>query len=222
MQKVIELKNEFYSSWVSRNGLALLDANGQEPANGIYFYAVFMQLCRELDSVNTRDEQHAAFLLSMLEKEPGLLNRWPDTPVLDSHDNYIGGCSISKDFAQRCVKYGVEHGWNYNNVDGKWVKEAQRQGGEVAFYQLSAGYSADPFYLIWLCCGLLLAAFQWNSVVIAAWLRLRTIKGKNKFVDMTGVIFDLIVGIRGGILKFFKEYYRDTIYFRLAEVVYGK
>lgn len=226
MREAIALKNEFYEKWVSPNGLALLGVGEGENSNGILFYAYFMQLCKELDSINTRDKQHAEYLLSILQQEPGLLNRRPNNQTLEAHDNYVGAMCISLihglDFPKKCVEYGVKHGWNYNNSEpGVWKKEAQRQGGEVAFYQICAGYKPDPFYLIWLCIGLIASAFQWSSVVNLSWLRLRTIKGKNVFVDFTAMIFDAIVGLRGGILRFFKEYYRDTIYYRMAEVVYG-
>jgi hypothetical protein len=223
MQAVIDLKQEFYSKWVSLNGLALLEEHGAENSNGILFYAIFMRLCKKMGSFAPIDEIMANSLIRSLEKQDGLLNRRVNDATREAHDNYIGACSLSQDFAKRCVAYGVKNGWNYNNTDGTWIKETQRQGGEVAFYQMSAGYTPDPFYLIWLCVGLIVAAFQWNSVVICAWLRLETLKERkpNFFISFTSMIFDLIILKRGGVLRFFNEYYNNTIYYRMAVVVYG-
>lgn len=235
MQEALELKNEFYEKWLSPSGLALLGVGHNDNDNGILFYAMFMQLCKEFDLINTRDKQHAEHLFSVLQKEPGLLNRRINSESREAHDNYIGAMNISLihnlDFPKKCVDYGIKHGWNYNNTNPeKWLKETQRQGGEIAFYQVCAGYTPDPFYFIWLCIGILIASFQWSSVVNLAWLRLRTLqmakqKQSSSFVgiviDNLEMIFNIIVYFRGGKLRFFKEYFNDTIYYRMARVVYG-
>jgi len=236
VQEVIKLKNEFYEKWVSPDGLALLNIGDAENSNGILFYAYFIALCREFDAINSLDQKHCNHLLEILQEDKGLLNRRKDLHTLEAHDNYVGAayCALisgNEDYLENVVKRGVEHGWNYNNVPPyEWRKESQRQGGEIAFYQICAGYTPDVFYFIWMLIGLIIASFQWSSVVNLAWLRCKAIRLALKNpqpawvsfgFSIAELIFTLLVDSRGGFKKFFKDYYRDTVYGRLSEVVYG-
>jgi hypothetical protein len=50
-----EVKEDFYKNWVTPDGLALLDPNGQESDNGTLFLAIFLMLCHECKVLDELD-----------------------------------------------------------------------------------------------------------------------------------------------------------------------
>lgn len=225
MQKALDIKEEFYKNWVSPDGLALLDSNGNETSNGILFLAFFLALCDEQNAIGELDISRSFNAVKSIQVKEGLFARSPNNSAMEAHDNYIGICFISIlfDFAfarQICV-YGLEHGYSYNNQTEKQEVRTTRQGGDVAVYSIAAGFRPTAWDYVWALTGILIAAFKGTpSVVNLAWLRLKIMQlsfekklGLNNWMFLfyfpIRIIFDLVIYKRfGGIKGSFAQYYK--------------
>lgn len=174
-QELLKFIEDAELRWRSPDGLMrldLLDARPNPPhvdtvknENGIYFLAHYLLLCKKLGALPA-SVMKMPDLLKALEQKPGLLNRHPGNSTRhEAQDNYVGALLCEavigrSDLAKRVCSYGLRHLYNYNNVPPhEWLVRQQRQGGEVAFYQIMAGkWIVNPLFLIWLIAGLLINA----------------------------------------------------------------
>ena len=230
------------SDWISDDYLGRLTpkSEGRFPGrddndNGILFLAmIFMLKCKLKHPM-----QHSLVYDSIraLEKERGLYHRRRISPeIYEAHDNYVGICALSVIFglvfANDIVRYGEKNGYNYNNVEpGKYELKCQRQGGDIAFYKLCAGYKAEPWYVVWMVGGLIVSSLRSSpSEMNLGWLRFQTLglldidSSFTKAVIKTGeLIVDVIHWIKGkDQLWAFANYYRpDHPVNVLAKELYG-
>jgi hypothetical protein len=175
------IKQDFYNNWVSPNGLALLSIQGPENSNGILFLAIFLMLLKQCDCLDQTDLNKAYLALEKIRVQPGLYKRAPGNDSLEAHDDYVGICAISVLFdfidARSITDFGTRMGFSYDNITpDKPDPRSTRQGGEIAYYKLCAGYIPTLWEYIWLILGLVLASFKGTpSVINLAWLRIKTL-----------------------------------------------
>lgn len=196
-----EIWNEYMTSiWVAENGLGRLepypesiedggfiDGNGKECVrneNGVLFLALFLLVSKVAGQSPIAHAGKFGALVETLVRKPfrGLFNRRPygDMPVNrhEAHDNYAAICGMGAlfglDYAKEVLSYGQRTGYNYNNVDpDKYMGQQQRQGGEIAFYKICAGYKPAVWEYVWLIGGLAINAFKNDAgETQLAWLRL--------------------------------------------------
>lgn len=228
MRLSIELKNEFYDKWVSPNGLALLNIGDPENSNGILFLAMFLILLKESDDVIQDDLFKSFSAIKKIEVEPGLFKRSPSSQELEAHDDYIGICALSVIFnlatAREIVEFGTAHGFAYDNLSPELPSpKTIRQGGDIAFYKICAGFTPTIWEFVWMCAGIILAGVRGTpSVVNLAWLRLKAISYAvfraqtslfgwlSTSIFFTSLIYNISVrkrfgGIQGSFAKYFIE-----------------
>jgi hypothetical protein len=228
------IKDEFYQGYVTPDGLALLDKGDPESDNGVLFLGFFLMLCYKAKLLDPRDTNNAFRALQSVQvvKDgqviPGLHWRSPQMPhKMESHDNSIGVCAISAifdfAFARQHLEYGLKTGFCYNNLEpGKFEARATRQGGDIAFIKLTAGYVPSIWETLWLAIGVTIAAFKGTpSTVNLAWLRLEALKiekaplgllGPQRLIlFLTDCIYNVSIKKRfGGIQGSFARYYKES------------
>jgi hypothetical protein len=230
------IKQEFYTNWVSPNGLALLGNRDAENSNGILFLAIFLMLLKKCDCLDQTDLDKSFVALEKIRIQPGLYKRAPNHPELEAHDNYVGVCALSVLFelkdAREVVEYGTRTGFAYDNLNpNNPDSRSIRQGGEIAFYKICAGYVPTIWEFAWMCIGLLVTAFQTKSTKVnlpsntnLAWLRLETLKFVKINLSLpfkvslfiTESIFNIMLRKRyGGIQGSFARYFREEHPIRL-------
>lgn len=224
--------------WISDDYLGRLTpkSEGRFPGrddndNGILFLAMMLMLDFKPELF-----QQVQDSIKRLQVEPGLFKRRSFSPeIYEAHDNYVGICALSViygfNFREDIVRYGEKNGWNFNNVEpGKFEMKCQRQGGDIAFYKLAAGYNVEPWYVVWMIGGLIIAAIKnYPSTMNLGWLRFRTLdlvkmSSFNRAVVTFGhMIFNSIQMLRGKTqLDSFKNYFRpDHPIIKLGEIYYG-
>ena len=220
-----EIVDSFYRDYVSPNGLALLGKGDGENDNGILFLGIFVMLMHDRNLLTELDITRSFNAIKGIEIYPGLFARTHLNDKMDSHDNSVGVCALSVifnfAFARQLVEYGTQTGFCYNNLHpGDFEARAARQGGDIAFYKICAGYTPTIWETVWLCVGILIAAFSgWSSTVNLAWLRLRSmdisIETKpataitKTALFITNLVYNVCIWKRfGGIKGSFKQYFK--------------
>jgi hypothetical protein len=223
LQQITEDANK---NWIAQSGLMRLkgphetgNIDGLETVwndNGIFFLSIYILLLRTHGETYPAVRVRETLDLIEVPDHPGLFNRnvyrTSVAPQYEAHDNYIAIAVLSKLYDTRhlrsIVLYGVEHGWNYNNIEPHvWKKECQRQGGEVAFYMLMAGYVPSILDTIWMLGGFIVNLVQWKySLVMLTWLRIEglrlvtpTTPWARVAVKVMIAIWDIVFERRGGI-----------------------
>lgn len=222
------IKDDFYARWITADGLALLGAGDPPNDNGILFLALFLMLCQKQNLLDELDITRSFNAIKSIEVAPGLYCRRPNDTRMEAHDNYVGVCAISVIFsfvfARNIAEYGLSHGYNFNNTaPDTFEMRSLHQGGDVAFYSLSAGYIPAMWDHLWLCIGLLIAGFKGTpSVVNLAWLRIQAIAlsiEKKGFLPAShwatvsfffvSLVYNIAIRVRfGGIQGSFLRYFR--------------
>lgn len=153
--------------------------------NGILIRAFCIALMNRIREIEEVDKENSTIAMYFTAIEPGLHNRHRhDTHAGDSADNYVGMILLSLihglSFHRDIINYGQAHGFNYNNKEpGQWALESQRQGGEIAFYQLCCLQTPEPWNALWFIGGLLsLLILRYNNAgsVQLAWARVEALK----------------------------------------------
>lgn len=158
--------------------------------NGILFFSYYAHLLIELKawSMELVKSTHRQVIDSLFT-HPGLLNRAPGRDDdLEGLDNYVAVCSLSYWAAEDIVQYGEKNGYIFDNVHrdvsniSRW-----RQGSDVCFYKMSAGYVPTPYEVAWLVGGIIQNSFQdpmfRTSETLLNWLRIQGIKKNYKRMD---------------------------------------
>jgi len=121
---------------------------------------------------------------------PGLYSRHPDPyRFSDVHhgiswDEMNGLSVLSKifdfDISMGIVEYGSQNGWAFiDEMPFTWDLSRVRQGRDIAFYKLTAGYQPVPWNVIWMIVSHALTSFKEKgntSGKLMAWMRLENIK----------------------------------------------
>ena len=169
----IEGKTRIKEVFTDKLGIITLKpANLSDPENGVFDcenngkltceYYIFLKM------LNRDTEEDRAFVKEYLNmicvhrngtRIPGLINRYPyATFELDvvSHDEFNAYCALAKvygfhKYAIEVVSYGLMNGWCYNNKKPNTQDlRYYRQGRDIAFYMLCAGFKPDFINLIWM------------------------------------------------------------------------
>jgi len=206
--ETIQLKEEYSNNWVAEDGLSLLDYRGDRPPfpgftrktaandNGILGKCYFIWLLKHHDLLTNEDKYefyNSIFDLQRIKNgKPikGLYNRNPgrdDNP--EALDNYAAICSgsvlIDSDFKLDIVFYGLENGFNFNNVSlNKYNIKRWKQGSDVAFYKMCVNYAPTIWEYIWLVGGIIFNSFQHKNIkqgkmtseALLTWIRLKAIE----------------------------------------------
>ena len=220
--------------WISDDYLGRLNpkSEGAFPGrddndNGILFLAMMLMLVSKTGGFIDKDKVVAS--IRALEKERGLYHRRSISPdILEAHDNYVGICALSVllglPFAEDIVRYGEKTGYNFNNLNpGEYRLDCQRQGGDIGFYKLCAGYKCEPWYVVWMVGGLIVSALKsYPSSMNLGWLRFETLKLldiKEPFTKWTikigQVIYHLINYVKGK-----NQFWAFANYFRKDHPIY--
>lgn len=232
--------NEALENYVKNwqiNGLGMLDLGDRQEwgsygytvknDNGILFSVIILTLLRKMKLSNTslRDMLYANIVIgeNLLRKGPvGLYCRRPNQDsVLEAQDNYAALAAIGPQVAKRICSWGEKHFWNFNNMPPyAWKLEAQRQPGEIAYYQICAEEEPGMFSFSYMCAGLLVNAYDKKaspSDTQLAWLRIETIDRVGIFGFLKREMFKKVKSIwfkkmeekfPGGMPTVFKRYYR--------------
>lgn len=191
---------DYWDFWVAENGLGKLASdhtyeqhydglNLRSPANenGILFLAYFLILAKAAGMNNEFRSKRLVVgqTIERLIRAPyrGLFDRIPigdkkELRTPERHDNYVAIVTLSMlygfSFHKEIVSYGNEHGYNFNNITPEdWDVKSQRQGGEIAFYQICAGYVPEVLNFIWMIGGIFASMFDKDpGRSNLAWLRL--------------------------------------------------
>ena len=228
--------------WISDDYLGRLNpkSEGAFPGrddndNGILFLAMMFFLVSKMGGLIDKDKVVAS--IRALEKERGLYHRRKFSPdILEAHDNYVGICALSVlldlPFAEDIVRYGEKTGYNFNNLNpGEYRLDCQRQGGDIGFYKLCAGYKCEPWYAVWMVGGLIVSALKSDpSTMNLGWLRFETLNlvkiddlFSSRVIKAGQLICWLIQKIKGkNQLWAFENYFRvDHPVITLARQYYG-
>lgn len=234
--------NFYFDQYVSKEFLGQLDPNGDisnkrpcDNSNGILFLAMGLMMLQKLGCLpDIRKQVDASIKRLQVPGEPGLFNRMQGDGRMDSHDNMVGIIILSVIFdlpyaeqIHKRGKYkfkrnrylGFDDYFNYNNVQpGKFDWTAQRQGGDIAIYQMAAKKLVNPLYLMWFTGGLWISAWKMNpSTMNLGWFRLelmlelseKSFKGKlcKPFLSLAVKGFVLIQKYRNVSMKWSFEHY---------------
>jgi len=121
---------------------------------------------------------------------PGLYSRHPDPYRLRevhhgiSWDEMNGLSVLSKifdlDVSTGIVEYGSQNGWVFIDEEPfTWKADRVRQGRDIAFYKITAGYKTVPWNVVWMLVSHAITSFKEKgdtSGKLMAWMRLETIK----------------------------------------------
>ena len=163
---------EYMMSW---GGMQL--EPGQNNDNGILILAWFNVLLHMLEQRDTRDVVNSRHAMNTIEIEPGLYTRYPGSTLLEQHDNYVGVALLSVLNNDRARMGAVcDRGramlWNYNDLEpSSWRIQSQRQGGDIALYQIAAERVPNLLLVVWLAYGIGAA-----NVVNLVWARVKTLE----------------------------------------------
>lgn len=165
MQEAIEIKNLYYSEYVSPDGLGLLGPKQAENANGILFLAIMLAKFVKAKVFDQQDIDNAHKACLATEVEIGLPKRTRENREMDAHDNLVGraGLSIICEFdeARKLADRGNRYGWSYNSMNPEQQElRTTIQGGTVCFIKMMAGYIPYPTEYVWMLGGILTAAFK--------------------------------------------------------------
>jgi hypothetical protein len=205
--KILIEKNRWLKEYRSADGLGRLDLQDTKPSqlpniadtvkndNGILFAFYFYLICIKAGCFTESDRTSFETACHLLEREPGLFNRRPNEPESgEAHDNpgaiAAGSVFMGLHFAEDIVKYGNKHGWSFvNQSPGDFRIQQSRQGGEVGYLKVCAGYRPALWEWLWFLIGLFINAFQGpdqSSNKQLAWMRVEAItKAFDKF-DYSG------------------------------------
>lgn len=175
-----QIWDEFFTTtWTAEDGLTRLDPKGVEVPmnnqigqetprndNGILFLSYFLLIAR-CAGLGDKVRAKFAFIQETIERlvrfpHRGLFNRRAAGDMKPSaaerHDNYVAIAGLSGlmglPYGREILSYGSLNGWNYNNVYPEtWDLEAQRQGGEIAYYWLCIGATPGFLEYLWLIVG---------------------------------------------------------------------
>ena len=124
-------------------------------------------------------------------KGRGLFDRNPGRhDERDKLDNYVGIVSGSvlfgydDEYPRWIVNWGTSHGWFFDNVTPSSPQiNCWRQGADIAFYQMSAGFYPSWIDYLWLIAGIIFNAYQKDldarsSEHLLTWARLKAIDRK--------------------------------------------
>jgi len=167
MQEAIEIKNEFYSEWVTQEGLGLLEP-GKPNDNGILFLVFFQILLDIFGIYDEKDQAHFVNAHESIYVRPGEYKRRIEDFGTDAHDNMlaivVGAKLAKKDYIveEICDHMDKTGGVSDHTTNSKWKLSQMRQGSEIAFYRIMA--NRIPFFLdmFWLCGGLIVNAIKSN------------------------------------------------------------
>jgi len=149
--------------------------------NGILFLAMALLLLHKAGQLpDVKVQVYKA--IKRLQVIPGVFNRVPGGTKEEKHDNAIGILILDAiydlGFAEQINDYGLSNLYNYNNKQpGKLAIRFQRQGGDIAIYQLCARSVVFPGFLLWLTGGLWIAAGKkYPSTINLGWARIELLK----------------------------------------------
>lgn len=200
--ELLQLKQEVLQHWMAEDGTLLLQKGETVPPNepftetsagndnGVLFAVEFYWLLDHHGLLEASDKKRFHDLVRKLQVPgyKGLYNRNPGrSDRKEAHDNYVAivaGSSLFKmPFAKEVVAFGEAHRYEYNNLnpEGLGLRNiaSWRQGGEQAFYQLSAGKSPGLRDSIWLFGMFVVGGFSANDVGsghLLRWLRIKAIE----------------------------------------------
>jgi hypothetical protein len=170
---------------------------GCDNDNGILFSAFVIILLYLIDRLPDYKERADKGIGNLqVPGYPGIYNRSNlerHKDYYEQHDNYIGIIAISLLYDLKYANDIYEEGrykfkfnrylgfdqyFNYNNQNPRqFILKCQRQGGEIAIYQMAAGRLPNPIYLLWLAGGLWTSAWiTFPSTMNLGWIRIQTMK----------------------------------------------
>ncbi len=203
-----------WTHWIAEDGLmSLTRGEFREPFpeaiddlqtvtndNGILFSTIFFMLCRRALGPDVVSNERWRQSVERLEVDLGLYERNPGRGDSDeAHDNpaAIAAGSVlfaappfRHHFARDICEYGERNGWVFNNRSpGKFNMAQLRQGGEVAFLKICAGYKPHIFEWAWFCLGTFIGLFYITrdaSGTQLKWMRMEAIREVLKSWDYRG------------------------------------
>ncbi len=181
-QEALVIKKDALSNWFAEDGTMCLSPrtpNGERESygethlstancdNGPLFAAQFYWLCAELGVLDDSDLARFQImeLLCRVDEHKGLHHRNPGrSRDTEAFDNDVGlvTCGVLFDFpiANAIREYGATTGYIYNNVaPGEINLNLWRQGAEIAFYDMAAGFMPRITDYLWLVGGLFVTLF---------------------------------------------------------------
>jgi hypothetical protein len=169
-----DLKVEFVHQYLANDGLCRFENEEFRTLDGFtsvrndngILNAAVGYLAFDRDAA---DAMRAYYAVKRLEIEPGRYRRrFDDNVTPEAHDNYkaIAFLSVLFDFtfARDICELGVRVGWQFNNLDARYSWKQLRQGGDIAFYKICAGWIPYPIEMLWLLGSLIYTPLRgWKS-----------------------------------------------------------
>lgn len=243
-------KELIYKTWVAENGQMRLDPNDMAPPfagedegrvvndNGILFLYYWHLLLIERGELDSYDKGMFLNLVEKLRVKDfagvptfGLYNRHPGNVFrFEAQDNMaaIAGSQVTHDTkeASYIVSFGEYHGFNYNNLHPEIFElSQQRQGGEIAYYKICAGYMPELWNWFWFLGGIIANAFQRvdssqnnPSTTLLAWMRISVVSKQFK----TTLYFPQFMRITFDLVKWFWQYKLNSKYLQGMTTVFEK
>lgn len=240
---IYNIVNKANESYIAPDGLMALHPKDFRPAfktglpdtvncdNGILFLAYYVHLLIELGAT-TPAQARVTYkdTIESLFTNRGLLNRAPGRDDdLEGLDNYVAVCSLSYWAAEDIVWYGTKNGFIFDNVKQDVSNITRwRQGSDVCFYKMMAGYVPTPYEYLWFIGGIIQNSFQdpmfRTSETLLNWLRFQGIKTNWMRVDGVNLWYNLGIKVaqafwkwqvkrktpeKQGIKAVFKHYFSD-------------
>lgn len=132
---------------MDEDGLVTIDRDPGRwsTGNGLLYTGIFYTLLFLRGEALPEDVVRFSKTVYNCWQVPGVLNRNPGRPDLESHDDYIGVMAASYHLntphAKIICGYGEKHWWSFNNVDPcKWALQTYhgRFPGLVGYYRMAA------------------------------------------------------------------------------------
>ena len=137
-------------------GMKLSPAETQND-NGPLFAGTYYALRSLAGDLDADDMIRWLRMIKKIQVKPGLYSRYPGSKLVEAHDNYIGHLLASEVFKIKSIPKSICSIplYNYNDQPPhEWRWETQRQGGDIALYQLAAGLNPNYLFLAWLSYGI--------------------------------------------------------------------
>jgi len=222
VQEALAIKDEFYTNWVTPEGLGLLEP-GLPNDNGILFLVFTQLLFYRWGVYNEYDAFHFMKAHDSIKVRPGEYKRRIEDFSTDAHDNMLGvvvGAKLAKkDYIveEICDHMDKTGGVSDHTTASKWKIEQMRQGSEIAFYRIMCARIPYLLDMAWLCGGLIVNAIKGNySSKNLGFMRVWALE---KFgfshlpyayqgcLSLSILVWHIIIAIKGGVFNNFKNYY---------------